>query len=140
MNEPWMQNIPADLAELRLMGDLVLVRRLMDPEETPTGLFLPPSVANPRTGNRRGLVIKVGPGDRLKDGSRGCMCVQPGDEIVYARVPANDIRIDGEEYTLLHEEQHVLCIVDRAVPVAMLHAEDRRQLGGQDREEEALAA
>lgn len=41
------------------------------------------------------------------------MHVAPGDEIIYDRVPANDIRIDGEEYTFLHEEQHILCVLER---------------------------
>jgi co-chaperonin GroES (HSP10) len=39
--------------------------------------------------------------------------VKPGDEVIYPRVPANDLRINGEEYTMLHEEQHCLAVVER---------------------------
>ncbi len=43
---------------------------------------------------------------------RGEMPVKVGDVVVYPRVPANDIRINGEEYTACHLEQHILAVVD----------------------------
>ena len=42
------------------------------------------------------------------------MHVDIGDRVVYPRVPANDIRINGQEYTFLHEEQHILAVLEEA--------------------------
>ena len=43
---------------------------------------------------------------------RHVMHVRVGEEVVYPRVPANEIIIDGEEYTLCHEEQHILAVIE----------------------------
>lgn len=45
---------------------------------------------------------------------RAPMHVVPGDVVVFPRVPANEILINQEEYVMLHEEQHILAVVDRA--------------------------
>jgi co-chaperonin GroES (HSP10) len=41
------------------------------------------------------------------------MDVKPGDIVIVSRVPANEIRINGEEYGFFHLEQHVLGIVEQ---------------------------
>lgn len=40
------------------------------------------------------------------------MNVKPGDEIVYTRSPANDVQIGGDAYTFLHEEQHIVAVIE----------------------------
>lgn len=40
------------------------------------------------------------------------MNVSPGDHILYTRAPANDVRLNGEEYTFLHEEQHPYAVLE----------------------------
>jgi len=39
------------------------------------------------------------------------MGVKPGDIILYPRIPSNDVIINGKEYTICHEEQHVLAVI-----------------------------
>ena len=47
------------------------------------------------------------------------MHVKPGDEVIYTRVPANNVRLNQqysfsrEEYVFLHEEQHVVAVIER---------------------------
>jgi co-chaperonin GroES (HSP10) len=41
------------------------------------------------------------------------MYVKVGDEVIYPRVPANDVTINGDEYTFLHCEQHVLALIEQ---------------------------
>ncbi len=113
MTEPYLSNVPAEIARVRPIGDFVVVRRLMEPTQRDSGLYLPPAVANRPTGNRRGVVLAIGPGDRMADGSRRAMNVAVGDVVVYSRVPANEIRVDQEVYEIVHEEQHILCVVER---------------------------
>jgi hypothetical protein len=45
--------------------------------------------------------------------TRAAMNVQVGDEIIYWRSPANDCFINGVEYVFLHEEQHIVAVVDK---------------------------
>ena len=40
--------------------------------------------------------------------------VQPGDHVIYSRVPAQEFEEDGELYTFIYEEQHILAIVEAA--------------------------
>lgn len=40
------------------------------------------------------------------------MQTRPGDEVLYWRAPANDVRINGEEYVFLHEEQHIVAVLE----------------------------
>ena len=107
-------DIPCELEHLTPLYDFVLVKRLKDKECTESGLvWLPDNARNPEQGLRRGVVLKVGPGDKHPAGGRLPMNAAPGDEIVYPRVPANDIRLNGEEYVFLHEEQHILAVIER---------------------------
>lgn len=95
-------------------GDFVLVRRIV--EDRVGSIWIPqiqPQGAEPP---RRGVVLACGPGDRDKRGDRIPMNVDVGDEILYRRAPANDICIDGQEYTFLHEEQHILAVIECDAP------------------------
>lgn len=40
------------------------------------------------------------------------MHVKPGDTVIFPRVPANRVVIDGEEMVFLHEQQHVLAVIE----------------------------
>lgn len=44
--------------------------------------------------------------------SRIAMGCQLGDVVLFPRVPANEVRLNGEEFVCLHEEQHVLAVID----------------------------
>lgn len=46
---------------------------------------------------------------------RAPMNVQPGDIVIYPQVPANEVSINGERLIFLHEEQHVLAVVEEEV-------------------------
>lgn len=41
------------------------------------------------------------------------MNVQPGDVVVYPQVPSNEVSINGERLIFLHEEQHILAVVEQ---------------------------
>lgn len=105
-------SIETQLESLTPLGDFVLVRRMPD---APRGLIeVPLSAREPERGLRRGMVVRVGMGDRRPDGGRHPMYVKPGDTVVYPRVPANNVVLNGDEYTLIHAEQHVLAVLEAA--------------------------
>lgn len=66
----------------------------------------------PKCGNPRSIAMDwVRDGDPLE--ARAPMHVKPGDEILYHRAPANNVVIDDQEFVLLHEEQHILAVIEK---------------------------
>lgn len=49
------------------------------------------------------------------DTGRAPMNLQVGDVVIFPRVPSNEMKINGEEYCWLREEQHVLAVVDEEI-------------------------
>lgn len=45
--------------------------------------------------------------------SRVAMNVKVGDEILFARAPANDIDFNGAAHVFLHEEQHIYAVIEK---------------------------
>ena len=120
---PYSRSVNADLAALTPLYDFVLVKELhsvvkgrtssliMDPghiNQTKDGRIL----HNRPRGLRIGEVIAVGRGDKKPDGSRHVMYVKRGDRVIYPRVEANDVILNGEAFTFCHAEQHILGIVE----------------------------
>ena len=56
------------------------------------------------------VVVAVGPGGII-DGKEVKMSVKEGDRVVAAKYSGTDIKIDGEEYTILHQSD-ILAIVE----------------------------
>lgn len=50
---------------------------------------------------------------KVLDQRRAPMHAKVGDEVIYTRVPANEIDIDNVTHTFLHEEQHILAVIER---------------------------
>jgi co-chaperonin GroES (HSP10) len=48
----------------------------------------------------------------VSTGLHAPMEVKLGDQVLYWRSPANDVRINGQEYVMLHEEQHLVAILE----------------------------
>ena len=56
------------------------------------------------------VVVAVGPGGTV-DGKEVKMTVKAGDKVIAAKYSGTDIKIDGEEYTILHQSD-ILAIVE----------------------------
>lgn len=68
-----------------------------------------------RVETARHLVCRMCGGDLAKMENaprRAEMHCKVGDVVIYPRIPANDVEINGEVYTFAHEEQHILAVVD----------------------------
>lgn len=101
---------------LRPLFDRVLIRPL-DPETaTKSGIHIPEGV-KPDSRIRRGKVLAVGSGDRMKDGKRSVMFCRPGDDVLYTSNPNNDWEMDAEDgkkamCSVINEEQFLLAILN----------------------------
>lgn len=89
------------------LGDKVLVKRLEAEAKTAGGIVLPD---NAKEKPKEGKVIALGSGKLLDDGARGAFQVKKGDRILFASYAGTEVKIDGEEYLLMPEED-VLAIV-----------------------------
>jgi len=89
------------------LNDKVLVKRL-DPEERTAGGILLPDAAREKP--RQGKVLAVGEGPRLDSGARAALQVKVGDKVLFTSYGGTEIKVEGEEYLLMSEED-ILAIV-----------------------------
>src|SRR6202790_5218052 len=99
--------------QIRPLYDRVVVRRIEEKEQMQGGLYIPDSA---KEKPQEGEVAAVGKGKRLEDGKLVPLDVQVGDRILFGKYSGSDIKIDGEEYMIMREDE-VLGILD-SQPVA----------------------
>ena len=90
------------MANLRPLGDKVVVQVLEAEGKTASGIYLPDSAQKKP---QEGKVIAVGNGRVLDDGSRNKLSVKAGDKVLFSKYGGNEVTLDGEEYTILDEDQ-----------------------------------
>ena len=89
------------------LGDKVLVKRLEAEEKTSGGIILPDAA---KEKPKEGRVVAVGEGKAADDGSRIPLQVKKGNRIIFSSYAGNEIKIDGEEYLIMSEED-ILAVV-----------------------------
>ena len=82
------------------LHDRVVVRRLPEEETAKGGIIIPDSA---KEKPHEGEVISVGAG-KMEKGHRVPLDVKAGDRILFGKYTGNDIKVDGEEYLILREE------------------------------------
>ena len=87
---------------LRALHDHVVIRRIEQEETARGGIVIPDSA---KEKPQQGEVIAVGEGKVNKDGARAPLDLKPGDRILFGKYSGSDIKIDGEEYLILREEE-----------------------------------
>ena len=87
---------------LRPLHDRVLVRRLEEQETVRGGIIIPDSA---KEKPQQAEVVAVGSGKLLEDGTRATIDVKAGDRILFGKYSGSDIKIDGQEYLILREDE-----------------------------------
>ncbi len=87
---------------LRPLHDRVLVRRLEEQESKRGNIIIPDSA---KEKPHQAEVIAVGSGKLLEDGQRAVIDVKAGDRILFGKYSGSDVKIDGEEYLILREDE-----------------------------------
>jgi chaperonin GroES len=95
--------------KVRPLGDRLLVQRLEEEGEVKKGGIIIPDTAKEKP--QRGKVIAVGNGRVTDEGKRIAMDVKAGDNILFGKYSGSEIKMEGEEYLILREED-VLGIVE----------------------------
>jgi chaperonin GroES len=94
--------------KVRPLHDRLIIQRLEEGEQTIGGIIVPDSA---KEKPQRGKVFAVGQGKVRDDGSRQQPDVKDGDTILFGKYSGQEIKIDGEEYLILREDE-VLAIID----------------------------
>lgn len=93
--------------KIKPLADNVVIKATEAEETTKSGIVLT-SAAKEKP--QVAVVVAVGPGDTV-DGKEVKMSVKEGDKVIAAKYSGTDIKIDGEEYTILHQSD-ILAIVE----------------------------
>ncbi len=97
------------MGKLRIkpLGDKVIVKRVEAEEKTAGGIVLPDTA---KEKPKRGIILAVGSGRFLDDGTRSEMQVKKDDEVLFTSYAGSEIRIDGEDYMIM-DESDILGVV-----------------------------
>ena len=91
------------------LHDRILVRRLEEGETVRGGIIIPDSA---KEKPQEGEVISVGKGKSNDEGKVFPLDVKAGDKILFGKYSGTEIKIDGEEFLIMREEE-VLGIVKK---------------------------
>ena len=101
--------------KIRPLYDRVVIKRVEEKGDALRGgLYIPDSA---KEKPQEGEVVAVGKGKRLEDGKIIALDVQVGDKILFCKYSGSDIKLDGEEYMIMREDE-VLGILDAAPKAA----------------------
>jgi chaperonin GroES len=88
--------------KIKPLNDRVLIRRVEEDERSRGGIIIPDTA---KEKPMKGEVVAVGPGERLKDGSRRPMSVKEGDTIIFGKYAGTEVKLDGETHVLVREDE-----------------------------------
>ncbi|MHB9037610.1 MAG: co-chaperone GroES [Armatimonadota bacterium] len=93
---------------LKPLGDRIIAKSLAAEEVTAGGIVLPDSA---KEKPQEAEVVAVGPGTQLESGKIAPMDVKVGDKIIYGKYAGTEVKVGGEEYVILRQED-VLAILE----------------------------
>jgi chaperonin GroES len=98
----------ATKVKLRPLHDRILVKRIEEMEDRHGSIIIPDTA---KEKPQEAKVIAVGNGKMTDEGKKLPMDVKAGDRILFGKYSGSEVKIDGEEYLILREED-VLGILD----------------------------
>ena len=94
--------------KLRPLHDRILVERIEEGEQKVGGIIIPDSA---KEKPQQGKVVAVGAGKPDKDGKRIALDVKEGDTILFGKYSGQEVRVDGEDYLIMREDE-VLAVIE----------------------------
>ena len=87
--------------KIRPLHDRVIVQRIDEEEKTKGGIIIPDTA---KEKPQEGKVIAVGPGKILENGTKTTLDVKVGDKILFGKYSGTEIKIEGEEFLMMRED------------------------------------
>jgi chaperonin GroES len=88
--------------DLRPLHDRIMVKRLEEQEQMRGGIIIPDSA---KEKPQQASVVAVGNGKMLENGKRVPVEVKAGDRILFGKYSGAEIKIEGQEYLILKEDE-----------------------------------
>ncbi|WP_373091716.1 co-chaperone GroES [Zhongshania sp.] len=95
---------------IKPLYDRVLVKRLAAETKSKGGIVIPDKSAEKPT---QGEVVAVGAGALLENGQQRPLAVEVGDRILFGQYAGNEVKIDGETYLIIKENE-IFAVVEQA--------------------------
>lgn len=92
---------------IRPLGERIIVKVLESEEKTKSGIVLPDSA---KEKPQMGKILAVGSGKVLDNGQKLPLEVKVGDKVLFAKYAGTEVKLDGEEYMVL-KENDILAIM-----------------------------
>ena len=94
---------------LRPLYDRLVVKRLEEDDKSTGGIIIPDSA---KEKPQKGEVVAAGNGKKTEEGKIIPLDVKAGDKILFGKYSGNEIKMGGDEYLILREDE-VLAIMDK---------------------------
>jgi chaperonin GroES len=95
---------------IRPLHDRVVVKRIEEKETIQGGIIIPDTA---KEKPQEGEVVAVGQGKRLDDGKLVPLDVKAGDRILFGKYSGSEIKLEGEEYLIIREDE-ILGVIEGA--------------------------
>ena len=95
--------------KIKPLNDRVLVKRMEEVQVTKGGILIPDTAKEKPI---EGKVIAVGPGKMSEQGQRMALQLKEGDRVLFGKYAGTEIKMEGEEYLMMREEDILAIITD----------------------------
>ena len=96
--------------KVRPLHDRIIVQRIDEGEQKVGGIIIPDSA---KEKPQQGKVIAAGTGKVKDDGTRQAPDVKAGDLILFGKYSGQEIKLDGEDYLIMKEDE-ILAVIEDA--------------------------
>ena len=105
------------------LHDRILVRRIEEGDTTRGGIIIPDSA---KEKPQEGEVVSVGKGKINEEGKVRPLDVKEGDRILFGKYSGTEIKLDGEDFIIMREEEVLGVLTGSAAPAKKESASSRR--------------
>ncbi|HZS46330.1 MAG TPA: co-chaperone GroES [Blastocatellia bacterium] len=95
---------------IRPLHDRVVVRRIEEQETVRGGIIIPDTA---KEKPQQGEVVAAGQGKVLENGTKIELDVKVGDRVLFGKYSGTEIKLDGEEYLIMREDE-ILGVISEA--------------------------
>ena len=111
------------MAKFTPLHDRILIRRIEEGETTRGGIIIPDSA---KEKPQEGEVISVGKGKSNDEGKVFPLAVKEGDRILFGKYSGTEIKLDGEDFIIMREEEVLGILTGATTPAKKETAGARR--------------
>ena len=91
------------------LHDRLIVKRVDSQEMSKGGIYIPDTAKEKPI---EGIVVAVGPGKTLDNGQVKGLTVSEGDKVLFSKYAGTEIKVGGEDHTIMREDDVLGIVVE----------------------------